>query len=204
MASFLIIGDKLKCDEYIDSFIKNKSLKDYEVEHYEDKILIDNAKKIIRSLSLKITGKKLILLRGEITIEAQNALLKNIEELSENCTIFICAASRDDVLPTIQSRCFIVNLSSLNTEINLDVCSFISSYAQGRIGIWELIDRLEESGIILGDIENLLTQLRYMLIDLSNPQISKYYLYCKRLLLLSSLFENNNVQQRIVLEKVFI
>jgi hypothetical protein len=204
MASFLIIGDKLKRNEYINSFIENESFKEYEVESYEDKILIDSAKKIIRSLALKITGKKLILLKGEITVEAQNALLKNIEELSENCIIFICANSKDDVLPTIQSRCFVINLSLSETAINSDVCSFIISYAKEKIGLWELIDKLEGSEIILGDVDQLLTQLRYVLIDFSNSQTSKYYLYCKRLLALSSLLKNNNVQAKIVFEKVFV
>lgn len=204
MASFLIIGEKNKCDEYIDSFIKNKSFKDYEVENYEDKILIDSTKKIVKSLSFKITGKKLILLRGEITIEAQNALLKNIEELSENCTIFICVDSKDKVLSTIQSRCFLVNLSPSNMEINSDVCSSIVSYTRGRIGIWELIDKLESSEIVSVDVNKLLIQFRHILINLSDSQTSKYYLYCKRFLVLSSLLKNNNVQARIVLEKVFV
>lgn len=204
MASFLIIGDKTKRDEYIDSFIKNKSYKDYEVESYEDKILVDSAKQIIRSLSFKITGKKLILLRGEITIEAQNALLKNLEELSENCTIFICVTSKDDVLPTIQSRSFVVNLNYSDTEINMDVCSFIISYTKEKIGIWELIDKLEESKIISEGVNNLLIQLRYILVDPLNSKTQKYYLYCKRLLSLSSLLEKNNIQSRIFLEKVFV
>src|SRR3989344_2419149 len=192
MASFLIVGDKTKRDEYIDSFIRNESFKDYEIENYEETILIDDAKKIVRSLSLKITGKKLIALRGEITIEAQNSLLKNLEELSDNCTIFVCVDSKDDVLPTIQSRSFIVNLDYSNTEINLDVCSFIISYTRGKIGIWELIDKLEESKIISEGVNNLLIQLRYILVDPLNSKTQKYYLYCKKLLSLSLLLQKKN------------
>lgn len=204
MASFLIVGDKINRDEYIDTYIKDNSFKEYEVENYEDKILIDNAKRIVRSLSLKITGKKLILFKGEITIEAQNSLLKNLEELSGDCTIFICVNSRDDVLPTIQSRSFLVNLNHPTAGTNLDVCLAIISYAEEKIGIWELIDRLEESEIISEGVNNLLTQLRYIIIELSSPQTSKYYLYCKRILSLSSLFQKNNIQSRIFLEKVFV
>src|SRR3989344_5193103 len=172
MASFLIVGDKTKRDEYIDSFIRNESFKDYEIENYEETILIDDAKKIVRSLSLKITGKKLIALRGEITIEAQNSLLKNLEELSDNCTIFVCVDSK--------------------TEINLDVCSFIISYTRGKIGIWELIDKLEESKIISEGVNNLLIQLRYILVDPLNSKTQKYYLYCKKLLSLSLLLQKKN------------
>lgn len=45
-----------------------------------------------------------------LTIEAQNALLKTLEEPHQNSTIILCVPSSDWLLPTVVSRCHIIQL----------------------------------------------------------------------------------------------
>lgn len=53
-----------------------------------------------------------------LTIPAQNAFLKTIEEPPSSSALILSTKKKSDLLPTIVSRCQIVNLAQ-NTEINL-------------------------------------------------------------------------------------
>lgn len=53
---------------------------------------------------------------GDLMEEAQNALLKALEEPPETALIFLTAERPDEVLPTILSRCRIVQLGELSQE----------------------------------------------------------------------------------------
>lgn len=53
---------------------------------------------------------------GDLMIEAQNALLKALEEPPESALILLTAERADEVLPTILSRCRIVHLGELSLE----------------------------------------------------------------------------------------
>ena len=55
-----------------------------------------------------------------LTVEAQNALLKNLEETSDNTIIILTAPQVDFLLPTIVSRCQIIKLSSKSEIILSD------------------------------------------------------------------------------------
>jgi DNA polymerase-3 subunit delta' len=64
---------------------------------------------LIDRLSKKsITDKYVALIDGvdRISVEGQNALLKTIEEPSENKYILLISSNRSSILPTILSRCF--------------------------------------------------------------------------------------------------
>ena len=81
-----------------------------------------------------------------MTESSANALLKALEEPSPQSVWLLCAPTPEDVLPTIRSRCRIVNLI---TPSNKDVSSFLqselhtksdkamiaASIAQGHIGL---------------------------------------------------------------------
>lgn len=62
-----------------------------------------------------LSGRYVILIDGidKITEEGQNALLKTIEEPSENIYFVLISSSRSDILPTILSRCFEIKFSPM-------------------------------------------------------------------------------------------
>lgn len=70
---------------------------------------IEAVREILQSLSRKPFQSRLntviILEADNLTIEAQNALLKALEEPPEHSQIILTAKSRDKLLPTITSRC---------------------------------------------------------------------------------------------------
>lgn len=75
----------------------------------------------IRNLTKKIflttvkSEKKAVVLESfyGITVEAQNSFLKILEEPPQSSIIIICATSLDFFLPTIISRCNIINLEKV-------------------------------------------------------------------------------------------
>ncbi|MBI2337891.1 hypothetical protein HYU95_01795 [Candidatus Daviesbacteria bacterium] len=81
-----------------------------------EKLGIAEARKIKEHFSLKpysAKGRAAVLEdTSEMTIEAQNALLKTIEELPENAILILGASSASNLLPTILSRCEIINFEA--------------------------------------------------------------------------------------------
>jgi len=84
----------------------------------DSKLGIEQARKIKEHFSLKpysAKGRGVILENAsELTIEAQNALLKTLEELPKNALFILCANSDSKLLPTVLSRCQIEHLSTTN------------------------------------------------------------------------------------------
>jgi DNA polymerase-3 subunit delta' len=80
-----------------------------------------------------------------MTESAANALLKSIEEPGSQTVWILCAPSVDDVLPTIRSRCRLLQLKTPtyqevvdylvgNLKITKDHASLVASLSQGHIG----------------------------------------------------------------------
>jgi hypothetical protein len=79
---------------------------------------IGEVKNMIRNLSrtpqFSPFSAALILNAEHLTTEAQNALLKTLEEPPPHARIIIECGSADILLPTIRSRCFEINLPKLS------------------------------------------------------------------------------------------
>ncbi|PLS25372.1 DNA polymerase III subunit delta' [Bifidobacterium imperatoris] len=73
-----------------------------------------------------------------------NVLLKEIEEPSERCIWLLCAPSAQDVLPTIRSRCRVVNLAVPSTAA---VADFLVSNTGAEPKIAQRAARLSEGHI---------------------------------------------------------
>ena len=63
-----------------------------------------------------------------MTVAAQNALLKTIEEPPENCVFIMLSENYERFLPTVLSRCVLIKLMPLGETV-------ISSYLQNKCGI---------------------------------------------------------------------
>lgn len=85
-----------------------------------EKLGIAVARKIKDHFSLKpysAKGRVVVLEDASpLTIEAQNALLKTIEELPKEAILILGASSNATILPTILSRCEIVNLEAISDD----------------------------------------------------------------------------------------
>jgi len=70
------------------------------------------------SLSNPLPGRKFVIILNaeEMRIEAQNALLKTLEEPRKNITFILLATRKEQILPTILSRCQMLFFPILPTE----------------------------------------------------------------------------------------
>ncbi len=102
-------------------------LKDDSIKHPDllfirsgEKIGIIEAKKIKEFFSFKpfvAKGRVVVLEDASIlTLEAQNALLKTIEELPREAVLIMGTNSNANLLPTVVSRCEIINLEAQGTS----------------------------------------------------------------------------------------
>lgn len=201
MARIIVVGSFPASQKYVDSFIDERKLKSYEVEKFEGKIKIEDARKIVKSLSLKIQGQKLITLTGELTPESQNALLKCIEEAGENVHFIFCVASYDHLLPTIQSRCTAIKLDR-GFEVDQKLLEYVVSLKVKNS--WDQIDLVADY-IKENGIEPLVPVLRQLFLESkSYEEKVSYYNYCKKLLPSIPLSNLNNVNSRLIVETIFL
>ena len=81
---------------------------------------IDKVREIIKNVGLKPyeSKKKVYIIddSASLTLEAQNALLKTVEEPPSDSVIIFIAERPDDLLPTIGSRCQVLKFFPLKAE----------------------------------------------------------------------------------------
>lgn len=135
MSILIIHQNSSKVKEYIKELIINidesyqndyniqKTLDVHIVESETTSIGIDEIKKLLGSLQYKpLSHEKqfgIIINAYLLTTEAQNVLLKSLEEPSQNTEFIIAARSVTDVLPTIRSRCTIHYISAEESKVKI-------------------------------------------------------------------------------------
>lgn len=153
---FLIEGDRSALDKLVISIEKDSG---ENLNSYPDKLIFDTLNftieeaRVLRDFSSKksFRGRKFIFVVAErLTPEAQNALLKTLEELRDENALFIIIPSRHLLLPTLCSRCQIV---SLKEEQKVSATEFLKLDLPSRL---EFIHALAEHS----DSENAVTSRR--------------------------------------------
>ncbi len=119
-----------------------------------EKLGIAEARKIKEHFSLKpysAKGRIVVLENGaSLTIEAQNALLKTLEELPQEAILILGAQSDANLLPTILSRCQIIHLENSTSypnpkvEFIQDIEKLLSANMEERFGFIEKLKNKEE------------------------------------------------------------
>ena len=169
--AILCLGDNKYCDNC-------KSCLEFDGQNNPDFFIVEpdgNAIKIdqIRNMQ-KGVQEKPIISKSKVYIidnadfmtkEAQNALLKTLEEPPEFVTIILIGENENEFLATIKSRCMIIHFNSisdsemekyLQENYNMNVTSNMLDVFQGSIGkAIELKDKQEEYLIIEQAIENI-------------------------------------------------
>ena len=154
----------------------------------ESSVKIEQIRNLIHTLTLApIEGRYRIAIVDDMqlaTEESQNAILKTLEEPNPSSIIILVALSTDGVLPTIMSRCQVLNLRPVPTHLLAEGleqrgvqkarADFLARLSRGRPG-WairavednELLEQREQR---LADLETLLSANR-----------SRRFLYAKTL-----------------------
>jgi DNA polymerase-3 subunit delta' len=144
-----------------------------------EKIKIDPVRQLIYDVTLRpVEAKRRVvrLLRFDAANdEAMNALLKTLEEPPANVFILLTAARADDLLPTIVSRCEVINLRPLPVGVVREAlitrwlvpaeqAALLAALSGGRLG-WAVRMRndetaLEERAQKLNDLLSLVSATR--------------------------------------------
>ncbi len=144
--SLLVLGRNKKANLYINNFLDHLKIKNFDVmrvrsEESEGKSDIISIKQIIqaqRFINLTPHGsyKALVIENAnKMNKEASNSLLKTLEEPPKYATI-ILQSEKENLLPTIISRCQCINLiSSEELQVTIDIPDFINKpfYEQSKL-----------------------------------------------------------------------
>lgn len=146
--------------------LKTKSNPDFIYEEY-DKFLVDDARRL-RELQMNKTlsdSKKIFIIYFNfITTEAQNSLLKVLEEPTDGTHFFIITPSSNIFLDTIKSRVLILNLKS-NSE-NLEADKFIKSKFPERIKfVSNLVQKIKDEKASKADAIKLVKNIEKIIHD---------------------------------------
>jgi DNA polymerase III delta prime subunit len=139
--AYLLIGRKPEVVGELSSYLEENGFKivgnpDYALYEFET-LGVDDARKLREYANKKPFGEKMIvaIVANFIGHEAQNALLKALEEPAENVSFFIVVPEIEILLPTVRSRLIQISSLGVKNDDNKDVLQFLKSSAEERLKI---------------------------------------------------------------------
>jgi len=205
----LVSKNKKDTNDYLQNFIKeNKIAKDrvYTISPVKNEILISQIREMKKEIKYSSRFPRLFIFYNfdRATLEAQNALLKSLEETGLTNRFILAAENEYLILPTVRSRSKIIRLKQ---KRNLD--------QQAENWLINLLDNSEQtsdyrflSNSSLADLnkedsekffQTLLIYFRNKLV--SNPNSVKII---KQILYYKTLLENNNLNPRLTFDNLLI
>lgn len=188
------ILDELKVSKFdISIFESEKAIGIADVREIQKKLYLKPFKSEIKGILIDASSG--------ITTESQNALLKTLEEAPQDTIIIMLAANIEEILPTIISRCKILNLDSSkeNKVEQKDLEILLKGKLSEKMKLAQdlskdknaALDFLEDS--IISFRKNLLNSPNENLLN-ATKTLQKYY----------SIAKSTNVNLRLLLENLFI
>lgn len=226
MTSFIVISqDKTKRQNYVQEYCTKLQINNFDITIVEKEtsvkqntqsISIDDVKLMQKKIFLKpIKSKtKAVILEDShlLTTEAQNALLKVLEEPPDHTIIVLATNTKEALLPTIISRCKLIYLEEesllVSTEETAQLVAFITSFSTLTVG-----DKLKKAEQLAKDKEKAIEWFGKILLVLRERLLKKLQLGTKAPVetqLLKSfqtvytLLKTTNVNPRFAIEHAFI
>ncbi len=212
MQSFIIISkDTQRARDKVLQMAREEKISNFDVFTLETEktVGIADVKNLTRQIFLKPLrgGKKMVVLEAFFgaTIDAQNAFLKVLEEPPLSTTIIILASS-NFFLPTIVSRCKLIELSSkISFEENEEgnIIEILEDLKKAEVG-----ERLKIAQDLAKDKESALLFLEKLIVTARNEMVKKQKIeYKKQIVLLQKYYKEikqSNVNLRLGLENLFL
>lgn len=226
MTSFLIISQENKEQEKITKELYDKWMIDpFDIARLTKETTTKNLTSIgldaIKQLQKKIflkprksKTKAIVIEDAELlTIEAQNALLKVLEEPPDNTIIILVATTNEAFLPTILSRCHIIapmqTIKKLSVSDKEEITEIITSLSQWGIGkrlkLAESLAKDKEKALVW--IEKLILILREQLLEKVNqpsPTLNFQLSTLNSFQSLHTLLKTTNVNTRFAIENTLL
>lgn len=212
LSLLLIASDPKNADIYISDLCAKEHIDpiDMTIISTDTSIGIEDVRELLKKIFLKpIKSKqKLVIIKNAETAtrEAQNALLKILEEPPDNTRIILNAATKETMLPTVLSRCAI---RILDTQKNTD----LSEDAHGKQSA--LLERLQQASVgerltIAQDLsKNKEEAIAYIsgLLHASRTDMLTHYSKAERVNILQEVYKlatTTNVNLRLLLEHMLL
>ncbi len=199
--AYLLIGERGEVDKYLESIFDDAGLSPVgnpDVFVLEQSVFgVDDARAISERAPQRAFGtKKVFVIHAEkFTSEAQNALLKTIEEPTENTHFFISAREPQIFLPTLLSRLHEVRVGGELMK-NKEVEKFLTNPIAKRLNFAksfadEVKDDERGAGALAEFLDSLLLKLRTD----GAPLLTQ-----KKILTLRTYARDSSAQPRLILE----
>lgn len=175
---------RLLCIEEKKAECECKSCQSFDGANHPDFVVINEEETTIkieqiRELTSKvieqpiISEKKVYIINhaDKMTVEAQNCLLKTLEEPPQFAIIILITSNLNSILPTIKSRCMKINFLNISNEE-------LKKYAIEKIGYLQVTDNLLQSfngsigkAILQKENQEKFQLVEYIINDLSTKDI---------------------------------
>lgn len=217
MQSFILIHhDQPQREAYLADFLRDNAISPFDIIRItgDTSIGIEEIRDMQKTLYLKpVKGDKKAIILDQahtLTIEAQNALLKVLEEPPTHAFFFLSTATTDPLLPTILSRCSLVVLEEEKQELTEEQISLLEQDLQllfspsiaARLSLAEKVAAQKDA---VGKwLQDIIIYLRQTVLDdiaanqPTNPTILKNLQEAYRLI------TTTNTNPRMVLEHTFL
>jgi len=228
MTSFIVVStNKNKRDEYIAHFCDEKQIDTFDrtnltletsVKQNTQSIGIEDIKQMQKKIFLKPikSEMKAVIVDDAqlLTHEAQNALLKVLEEPPAHTMLFLSTDSKETLLPTILSRCHIVELETVGTKLTDKELADYNDFIE-RLNNLSVGERLKKAEMLAKDkdkaiiwIGKLILVLREKLLESSNNEtasnasdaMQQFSNRIKSFQALHTLLKTTNVNPRFAIE----
>jgi DNA polymerase III gamma/tau subunit len=221
MVSFIVVAkEKQKREEYVKAYAKKHAIDHFDITIIEKDITakpqtqsigIEVVKQIHKKVFFKPlkSKNKLVIIEDAhlLTPEAQNALLKVLEEPPAHTFIFLGTETKEVLLPTILSRCQLIVLEEEPQQLSETRREELNDFIQKlpELSIPERLKRAEqlakEKDKAVSFIQNLILLLREHLLQTTSLETVETI---KHLQALHTLLTTTNVNPRFALEQTLL
>lgn len=194
-------AEKLSKDNNIDVF-------DITIIEKETSIGVEDIRELKKQLFLKpikSVEKTIIFSKAEtMTIQAQNSILKILEEPPNNTNIILLVNSYDQLLPTVVSRCKTINLEEEKKEEEIE--KYKKEFLE--IAQFSLSKKLQKAQEISKNKEESLEWLKGMLktahLNINNKQDARTAMIALSLHNALKMTQTTNINLRFLLENLLL
>jgi DNA polymerase-3 subunit delta' len=186
MVSFIIIAkEKKKRETYISDFANKQKIDPFDITILDksaslkttQSIGIETVKLIQHKLffkPLKSSNKIVVIEDAQLlTPEAQNALLKILEEPPANTFIFLGTETRESLLSTILSRCQIIELQEEQTTLSDRTYEELNNFIE-RLPELSIGEKLKHAEQLAKDKEKAVKWIENLILVLREQLLQKY------------------------------
>lgn len=199
MNAIIIKGSKDSKLKYIDKLISQEEIPAYNVNFFSETFKISDVRELIKKISVSSDKKRIYIIDCEPGLDSQNAMLKTLEELGDDT--FIVFSGNSELLPTITSRCRIVNLELESFDINIDIDAIIDGdINKALVYFTGLLDDKSAREIIVGIRNSIVNNIdKY-----NNAELRRVLSFLKILNSKYHLISGNNLNKNLVFDSALI